>query len=69
MSDEEYLSSLLIMDENYTEDDRRWDGLLASEAGLLVLDRLVEEAMLEIEAGKGTSIVFTDGGELAPKPL
>ena len=36
----------------YTEDDARWDALLATEASQRLLEKLAYEALAEIEAGK-----------------
>ena len=47
---------------SYTENDQRWDRLLESVAGQLALDRLADDAMAEIRAGRGTSIAFTESG-------
>lgn len=51
----------------YTEADARWDALLASEEGQLVLDKLADEALADIRAGKVRPMVFTSDGEIAPQ--
>jgi len=50
----------------YTEDDARWDALLATEASQRLLEKLADEALAEIEAGKAQPMVFTEDGEIAP---
>ena len=49
------------------ESDAHWDTLLASDKSQLLLERLADEALAEIEAGHATPIAFTSEGELAPK--
>ena len=50
----------------YTEDDARWDALLATEESQRLLEKLADEALAEIEAGKARPMVFTEDGEIAP---
>jgi hypothetical protein len=50
----------------YTEDDARWDALLATEASQRLLEKLADEALAEIEAGKARPMVFAEDGEIAP---
>ena len=38
-------------DQEYTEDDARWDALLATEESQRLLEKLADEALAEIEAG------------------
>jgi len=50
-----------------TAADQRWDALLESEEGQLVLDSLTNKARAEIQAGKAKTMVFTQDGEIAPR--
>ena len=52
--------------DEYTENDARWEALLTSEVGQNVLDKLVDEALTDIRAGKAKPIAFIPEGELAP---
>ncbi len=54
-------------DDSYTESDARWDELLSSEGGQLALNKLADEALAAIRAGKARPMAFTANGELAPK--
>ncbi|MFZ1755020.1 MAG: hypothetical protein WAU10_14825 [Caldilineaceae bacterium] len=49
-----------------TENDLRWDALLASDDGQSALDWLADEALASIRAGDSRAIVFTADGEIAP---
>jgi hypothetical protein len=53
-------------DQEYTEDDARWDALLATEESQRLLEKMADEALSEIEAGQATPIVLTEDGEIAP---
>jgi hypothetical protein len=53
-------------DQEYTEDDARWDALLATEESQRLLEKLADEALAEIEAGQARPMVFTEEGEIAP---
>jgi hypothetical protein len=66
-TDLDFLEDELDIEEPYTEDDARWDALLASEEGQLVLDKLADEALADIRAGKARPMVFTSDGEIAPQ--
>ncbi|MBP8124828.1 MAG: hypothetical protein KAZ26_19455 [Caldilineaceae bacterium] len=55
------------VENGYTASDAHWDDLLASENGQLALDKLADEALADIRAGKAKPMVFTKNGELAPK--
>jgi len=48
------------------EDDARWDALLATEASQRLLEKMADEALAEIEAGKATPMVFAEDEEIAP---
>ena len=53
--------------DEHTESDVRWDELLTSEGGQFALDKLADEALAEIRAGKATPIIFAENGELSPE--
>ena len=55
------------LEDTYTEADAKWDEMLASEEGQRVLEKLADEALAEIRAGKATEVTFTEEGEIAPK--
>jgi hypothetical protein len=46
--------------------DERWNALFAAEAGQTALDKLADEALADIRAGKAGLMVFTPDGEIAP---
>jgi len=50
----------------YTEDDARWDALLATEESQRLLEKLADEALAEIEAGQVRPMAFSDDGEILP---
>ena len=52
-------------DQAYTEDDARWDALLATEESQRLLEKLADEALAEIEAGQASPMVFNEEGEIA----
>jgi hypothetical protein len=54
------------VDPEYTEDDARWDALLATEESQRLLEKMADEAMAEIEAGHARPMVFTEDEEIAP---
>ena len=53
--DLDFLEEVADFGDIYTESDVRWDELLASEEGQLVLDKLADEALAEIRAGNAKS--------------
>ena len=53
-------------DEGYTEEDARWDTLLATEESQRLLEKMAKEALSEIEAGQARPMVFSEDGEIAP---
>lgn len=65
-NDLQFLEDEEIFEETGTENDERWEVLLASEAGQTALDKLADEALTDIRAGKARSMVFTLDGEIAP---
>lgn len=56
-----------FLEDAYTEADAKWDEMLASKEGQRVLEKLADEALAEIRAGKATEIVLTEEGEIAPE--
>ncbi len=48
-----------------TKNDTHWDALFASDESQFFLDKMADEAMAEIRAGKARPIIFTNDGELA----
>lgn len=63
----DFLEEEADFEDAYTESDARWDELLASEEGQLALEKLADEALAEIRAGKASPIIFSENGELAPE--
>ena len=47
-------------------DNARWDALLATDESQALLDRLADEALAELRAGKTRPMVVTDDGRLVP---
>lgn len=47
-------------------DNARWDALLASDESQALLERLADEALAELRAGKTRPMAFTDDGRLVP---
>lgn len=63
----EFLEDEADVDVTDTANSADWDALLASEEGQLALDKLADEALADIRAGKATSLTITDAGEIAPQ--
>jgi len=49
-------------DQEYTEDDARWDALLATEESQRLLEKLADEALSEIEAGQARPMYSPSSG-------
>ena len=47
-------------------DNARWDALLATNESQALLERLADEALAELRAGKTRPMAFTDDGWLVP---
>lgn len=47
-------------------DNARWDALLATDESQAMLERLADEALTELRAGKTRPMAFTDDGRLVP---
>ena len=54
-------------DREYTEDDARWDALLATEESQRLLENMADEVLSEIEAGQARPMVFAEDKEIAPE--
>lgn len=60
---------LLDEEEGHEEiavENARWDALLATNESQRLLEKLADEALADIQAGRARPIVFTDDGEIAP---
>ncbi len=47
-------------------ENTRWDTLLATDESQRFLEKLADEALADIQAGRARPIVFTEDGEIAP---
>ena len=56
----------VALEEEYTENDQRWEALFASEESQNALDKLADEALADIRAGKASAMIFTPTGEISP---
>jgi len=45
-------------------DDARWEALFASEQGQNALNKLADDALADIRAGRASPMIFTDDDEL-----
>ena len=50
--------------EDITEENNRWDKLLARDDSQILLERMADEALAEINAGLAKSMVFTQDGQI-----
>jgi hypothetical protein len=50
--------------QEHTDDDARWDALLATEESQHLLKNIADEALSEIEAGDARPMVFTEDGQI-----
>jgi len=66
-TDLDFLEDEADWEEADTQSDARWDELLASEEGQRMLEKLADEALADIRAGKARPMMFTENGELAPQ--
>jgi len=64
--DNQVLEDVTLLAEEYTENDRRWEALFASEESQNALDKLADEALADIRAGKARAMIFTPTGEISP---
>ena len=64
--DDQVLEDVALLAEEYTENDRRWEDLFASEESQNALDKLADEALADIRAGKASAMIFTPTGEISP---
>lgn len=59
------------LDEDESEVDiaaenAQWDTLLATDESQRLLERMADEALIEIQAGQARPMIFTETGEIAP---
>lgn len=47
-------------------ENARWDALLATDESQRLLEKLADEALADIQAGRASPIVLTEDGEIAP---
>lgn len=62
----QFLEDEEIFEDEGTENDVRWEAIFASEAGQTVLDKLADEALADIRAGKAKPMVFNVDSEIVP---
>ncbi|MEZ4863146.1 MAG: hypothetical protein R3C14_17645 [Caldilineaceae bacterium] len=55
-----------FLEDADTENDAKWEAIFASDEGQTALDRLADEALAEIHAGKAKPMIFTASGEITP---
>lgn len=53
-------------EEEITEHDTRWDELLATDESQRLLEKMADEALADIHAGRARPIAFTDDGRICP---
>ena len=53
-------------EEEITVEDARWDELLATDESQRVLEKMADEAVADIQAGRARQMVFMENGEIAP---
>lgn len=53
--------------EDITEENNRWDKLLARDDSQILLERMADEALAEINAGLAKPMVFTQDGQIKPE--
>jgi len=52
--------------ESVIAENAKWDALVASEPSQRVLERLADEALADIQAGRARPMAFTEEGDIAP---
>jgi len=65
----QFLESKLDEEESEEEiaaDNARWDALLATEEAQRLLEKMADEALADIRAGRARPMIFTEDGEIAP---
>ena len=63
----QFLESRTTGQANDSEEDTKWEQLLAKPESSQVLENMVREAREEYRTGKTTAIAITDDGRLAPE--
>ena len=66
-ADMDFLEEETDFQDDYTASDAQWDQLLTSEKGQLALEKLADEALIDVRAGKATPMIPITTGELAPE--
>jgi len=62
-------ADLLAEEESEAEiaaDNARWDALLATEEAQRLLEKMADEALADMRAGRARPMIFTEDGEIAP---
>jgi hypothetical protein len=54
-------------EETMTEADSRWEALLSSAKSQRLLEKMADEALADLGAGKTRPLRFTRNGEIAPE--
>ena len=55
-----------VNEEEIAEENVQWDALLATDESQRLLEKMADEALAEIQAGKARTMIFTEYGEIAP---
>jgi uncharacterized lipoprotein YmbA len=55
-----------VSEEEIVAENSRWDALLATDESQRLLEKMADEALAEIQAGKARPMIFTEDGEIAP---
>ncbi len=55
-----------VNEEEIVAENTQWDALLATDKSQRLLEKMADEALVEIQAGKARPMVFTEDGEIAP---
>jgi hypothetical protein len=53
-------------EQDISADNARWDALLATDESQRLLEKMADEALAEIQAGRARPMTFTEDGEIAP---
>jgi hypothetical protein len=64
----QFLESKLDEEESEEEiaaENARWDALLATEEAQRLLEKMADEALADMRAGRARPMVFTEDGEIA----
>jgi hypothetical protein len=55
-----------VSEEEISAENARWDALLATDESQRLLEKMADEALAEMQAGRARPMVFTEEGEIAP---